>query len=83
MVTREHPNVVKCCSRTILIEGLDTERHNKSILELYFSNHKKCGGGDITEVVMKDEEAYIMYAESEGIAMYYDICYLDIKVMFY
>ena len=35
---------------------------------MYFSNKKKCGGGDITEVVVKDEEAYITYAESEGIA---------------
>ena len=68
MVASEQPNVVKCGSSTILVKGLDTKRHNKSFLEMYFSNKKKCGGGDITEVVVKDEEAYITYAESEGIA---------------
>ena len=66
MVTREQPNGVKCGSSTILVKGLNTEHHNKSFLEMYFSNQKKCRGGKIKEVIVKGEEAYITYTESEG-----------------
>ena len=68
VVTKEQPNV-KCCSGTILVKGLDTKRHNKSFLETYFSNWKTCRGGDITEVIIKDEEAYITYVKPEGIGI--------------
>ena len=52
---------------TVLVKGLNAQYHNKSVLELYFSNEAKCGGGDIVEILVKDEEAYITYAEPEGI----------------
>ena len=39
------------------------------VLELYFSNEAKCGGGNIAEILVKNDEAYITYAEPEGIIM--------------
>ena len=56
-------------SDTILVQVLNPKCHNKSMLDLYFSNQAKCGGGKIAEVVVKDNEAYITYAESGGIIM--------------
>ena len=54
-------------SNTILVKELNPPYHDQSVLELYFSNHKKCGGGDIAKILVKDNEAYITYAESGGI----------------
>ena len=53
-------------ANTLLVKGLNTQCHNKLTLELYFSNPAKCGGGKITEIVLKDKEAYITYAEPGG-----------------
>ena len=53
-------------ANTLLVKGLNTQCHNKSTLDLYFSNPAKCGGGKIAEIILKDKEAYITYAEPGG-----------------
>ena len=53
-------------ANTLLIKGLNTQYHNKSTIELYFSNLAKCGGGNIAEIIMRDNEAYITYDEPGG-----------------
>ena len=50
-------------ANTLLIKGLNPQYHNKLTLELYFSNPAKCGGGNIAEIIMRDNEAYITYDE--------------------
>ena len=52
---------------TVLVKGLNAQYHNIPVLELYFSSEAKCGGGSIAEIIIKDDEAYITYAEPEGI----------------
>ena len=54
---------------TVLVKGLNAQYHNELVLELYFSNEAKCGGGNIAAILIKDDEAYITYAEPEGIIM--------------
>ena len=50
-----------------MVKGLNAQYHTKPVLELYFSNEAKCGGGNIVKIFVKDEETYITYAEPEGI----------------
>ena len=50
---------------TILVKGL-TECHTESALKLFFTNKKKCGGGDVTKVVIKEESAYVSFADPKG-----------------
>ena len=64
--TREQINDIASVN-TVLVKGLNAQCNSKSLLELYFSNEAKCGGGTITEIIVKDDEAYITYAEPEGI----------------
>ena len=52
----------------LLVKWLNAQDLNKPMLELYFSNQAKCRGGDILEIMVKDNEAYITYAEPEGIS---------------
>ena len=54
---------------TVLVKGLNAQYHSKPMLELYFTNEAKCGGGTITEIIVKDDEAYITYAEPKGSIM--------------
>ena len=67
--TDQQLSTIISTSNTILVQGLNPKCHSKSMLDLYFSNQAKCGGGEIAEVVVKDNEAYITYAESGGIIM--------------
>ena len=67
--TDQQPSTMTSTSNTILVQALNPECNNKSMLDLYFSNQAKCGGGEIAEVIVKDNEAYITYAESGGIIM--------------
>lgn len=67
--TDQQPSTIISTSNTILVQGLNPKCRDKSMLDLYFSNQAKCGGGEIAEVVVKDNEAYITYAESGGIIM--------------
>lgn len=54
-------------ANTLLIKGLNPQCHDKTMLELYFSNQAKCGGGNIAEIIIQGTEARIIYAESGGI----------------
>ena len=47
---------------TILVIGLK-DCHTESALRLFFSNKRKCGGGDVTNVVIKKEIAYVTFAD--------------------
>ena len=49
---------------TILVKGLGSS-HNEQILELYFSN-PSCGGGEITQVTIKGNDAYVTFANPQG-----------------
>lgn len=57
------PQVIATC--TILVKGLK-DCHNESALRLFFTNKKKCAGGDITNVVIKKEIAYVTFADQKG-----------------
>ena len=35
-------------------------------LVLYFNNKKKCGGGDVTSIILDKKNAFITYADPEG-----------------
>ena len=65
--TEQQPDTITSTNNTLLVKGLNPECHNQSMLDLYFSNQGKCRGGDIAEIIVKDNEAYITYAESGGI----------------
>ena len=67
--TDQQPDTITSTSNTLLVQGLNPECHNQSILDLYFSSQTKCGGGDIAEVIVNEKEACITYAESGGIVM--------------
>jgi len=64
--TGEQLNTVTS-THTLLVKGLDVKFHDESMLELYFSNHTRCRGGDIAETIVKDKEAYITFVEPGGI----------------
>ena len=49
---------------TILVKGLKG-CHNESALRLFFTNKKKCGGGDVTKVDVKKEIAYVTFADEK------------------
>ena len=65
--TGEQLNTITSAN-TLLVKGVNVQYHNKSMLELYFSNHAICRGGEIAdlEVIVKDKEAYITYVEPGG-----------------
>ena len=56
---------VNAVTDTILVNGL-MEGHTESALKLYFTSKKKCGGGDVTKVVIKEESAYVSFADPKG-----------------
>ena len=62
-------------ANTLLVKGLNAQYHNKSALELYFSNAIRCKGGDIAEIIIVgDNEAYITFVQPEGIIV---VCYFS------
>ena len=50
---------------TVLVKGLSTT-HDESVLNLYFTNKKKSGGGEVTSIAIKEEIAYISFIDPEG-----------------
>ena len=65
--TDQQPDTITSVTNTLLVKGLNPECHSQSMLDLYFSSQTKCcRGGDIAEIIVKDNEAYITYAESGG-----------------
>ena len=65
--TDQQPDTITSATNTLLVKGLNPECHNQTTLDLYFSCQTKCRGGYIAEIIVKDNEAYITYAESGGI----------------
>ena len=61
-----HTNPIVTASKdTILVKGLSAS-HKQSVLRLYFTNKKKCGGGDVTSIVLTGTQAYISFVDSNG-----------------
>ena len=50
---------------TILVKGLK-DCHTESTLKLFFKNKKKCGGGDVTKIIMKQGSAYVSFTDPKG-----------------
>jgi len=50
---------------TILVKGLSST-HDESVLNFYFTNKKKSGGGDVTSIVIKGEIAYVSFVDPNG-----------------
>ena len=50
---------------TILVKGLK-ECHTESTLKFFFTNKKKCGGGDVTKISINKESAYVSFADPKG-----------------
>ncbi|XP_065920901.1 uncharacterized protein [Dysidea avara] len=50
----------------VLVRGLSAS-HSQSVLKLYFTNKRKCGGGDVTNVILNGTQAYISFADSNGL----------------
>ena len=63
-------------SNTILVKGLK-DCHTELVLKLFFTNKKKCGGGDVTKILLKKDNAYVTFADSKGMQSvnYYVILY--------
>ena len=49
---------------TILVKGLNSTQ-NEQVLELYFSN-TNCGGGEIAQVAVNGNNAYVTFADPQG-----------------
>ena len=52
-------------SDTILVKGLK-DCHTESILKLFFTNEKKCGGGDFTKIIINKDIAYVSFVDPKG-----------------
>ena len=50
---------------TILVKGLKG-CYTASALRLFFTNKGKCGGGDVTNVVINKGIAYVTFADKKG-----------------
>ena len=50
---------------TILVKGLK-DCHTKEALRLFFTNKKKCGGGDVTKIIIREGSAYVTFADPES-----------------
>ena len=50
---------------TVLVRGLSAS-HSQSVLKLYFTNKRKCGGENVTSVILNGTQAYISFADSNG-----------------
>ena len=52
-------------STTVEVRGL-SKKTSQELMEMYFENSRRSGGGDVEEVMIKDEVAYITFKEAEG-----------------
>jgi len=50
---------------TILVTG-NLEGITEGALKLYFTNKKKCGGGDIINVLIQQNKALITFSDLQG-----------------
>ena len=66
------PQVTTTDCDTILVKGL-TDCHTESALKFFFTNKKKCGGGEVTKIVVKKDNAYITFADPKGTIFIYSL----------
>ena len=50
---------------TVLVNG-EVESVGQEALELYFTNKKRCGGGEILSIVLKNNQATIVFCDPSG-----------------
>ena len=50
---------------TILVKG-EVVSVGQGALKLHFTNKKKCGGGEIANMLLKDDQATITFCDSTG-----------------
>jgi len=50
---------------TVLVKEL-SPTHDESVLKLYFTNKKKSGGGDVTNIVIKEKIALVSFVDPNG-----------------
>jgi len=53
---------------TIVVRGFQHPIHQEMV-DLYFTNASKSGGGEITDIVMREKEVYIVFTDQAGIPM--------------
>jgi len=51
----------------IIVKG-EVEDVGQEALELYFTNKKRCGGGEIVSILLKNKQATITYWDSSGMS---------------
>jgi len=51
---------------TIVVRGFQ-QPINKEIMELYFTNTSKSGGGKIADIVIREKEVFIVFTNRTGI----------------
>ncbi|KAL3865265.1 hypothetical protein ACJMK2_006878 [Sinanodonta woodiana] len=51
-------------SSTVEVRGF-SKKTSQELMEMYFENSRRSGGGDVEEVMIKDEVAYITFKEAE------------------
>jgi len=49
----------------IIVKG-EVEDVGQEALELYFTNKKRCGGGEIVNILLEDKQATITFKDSSG-----------------
>jgi len=82
----QHTSPIVTASNVMLVTELSTS-HSQSVLKNYFNNKRKCGGGDITSVMLKGTQAYVSFVDSNGNGWVCNHVYLrkafDIIIMLY
>ena len=53
------------CTCTVAVRGFQ-QPISQEMMELYFTNASKSGGGDISDIVMKEKEIFIMFTNQAG-----------------
>ena len=53
------------CTYTVVVRGFQ-QPISQEMIELYFTNSSKSGGGDISNIVMKEKEIFIVFTNQAG-----------------
>ena len=61
---------------TIVVRGYQ-HPISQEMIDLYFTNASKSGGGEIADIVMREEEVYIVFTEQTG------MLYQELIIYFY
>ena len=65
LLTPTSKSFVSQSSDTILVKGLK-DCHTEVALSLFFTNKKKCGGGEVTKIIIREGSAYVTFADPES-----------------